>query len=54
MDFDATGVEITLECPDKEHREQSKARFFIPVDGDTWPTCPVCGKELKRSRSQRR
>lgn len=49
MDFD-DGSDVTLECPIKSHREKSRGEFYIPLECDTWPTCPVCGRALKPAK----
>jgi len=45
MDFDG-GLDVTLECPNKKHRKKSRAKYYIHLECDTWPTCKVCGKGL--------
>lgn len=49
MDFNS-GANVILECPNPSHQKKSWGKFYIPLECDTWPPCPVCGKALRQSR----
>jgi hypothetical protein len=40
-----TWAEIILEC--RFHPKETRATYSFPDDCEGWPTCKICGKDLK-------